>query len=162
MGRFKASLTEFVDTIASLKHISENLSDVDALAIMAADGPRKVLQMLHAHSNAVKRYLEILLKLRHPGMRERHWMQFFALFEVRIDSRTLSLAEARRPKPGVETWCTLAPRDKLGPAATTDSVAGLRGLLTLPAFLCPRPSFLTLTLSQAAVVPDRILCRAGV
>jgi hypothetical protein len=110
MGRFKASLTEFVDTIASLKHISENLSDVDALAIMAADGPRKVLQMLHSHSNAVKRYLEILLKLRHPGMRERHWMQFFALFEVRIGSRTLSLTEARRPKTGVERCRTITPR----------------------------------------------------
>jgi len=109
MVSFKASLTEFVDTIASLKHISENLSDVDALAIMAADGPRKVLQMLHAHSNAVKRYLEILLKLRHPGMRERHWVQFFALFEVRVDSRTLLrvLTSSLNPNPNPTPFLSL-------------------------------------------------------
>jgi hypothetical protein len=83
MSRFRTSLSGFVATIASLHHISENLSDVDGLAIMAAEGPRGVLKMIQHHSNAVARYLEALSNLRHPGMRDRHWVQFFALFEVR-------------------------------------------------------------------------------
>lgn len=53
----------------------------------AGPGPRRLLAFLKQELSVLANLLPILVKLRHPGMRSRHWIEFYSIFDKSILQR---------------------------------------------------------------------------
>ncbi|KAK3250628.1 hypothetical protein CYMTET_40004 [Cymbomonas tetramitiformis] len=76
----QTKITQWSRGLAALVHLPPA-----SATCLDGPGPQAMLKLLTEKTGHLTELLPMLVRLRHPGMRERHWKEFFGIFQSEAD-----------------------------------------------------------------------------